>query len=964
MNRHQIIHNFTVLSRTTVDELNAVLWQMEHKNSGAHLVWLERTEENKTFGIAFPTHPWNDTGIFHILEHSVLCGSDRYPVKEPFVELMKSSLHTFLNAMTFPDKTFYPVSSRNNQDLINLIRVYMDAVLHPLIHSTPEIFYQEGCHYELQEDGTLSYKGVVFNEMKGAFASPDTLLERELNRCLFPDTCYQYVSGGDPEHIPDLTYEQFTTAHHQFYHPSNAYIFLDGSIDIEKILEILDTEFLSSYSRAQATAPIPIQQPVDAGTAEITYELSSQESLEGRARLVDGYVACTFQDTEELTALQVLSDVLCGDNQSPLMRKLLERGLARNVQMNLHDGILQPWITLEARDIQASQAQAVSAALQDELERLVSQGLDHSRILATLDHLEFLARQRYYGSMPQGLVFGLQVLGSWLYGGDPAAHLSVGSRFDSLRKKCGEGYFEKLLEQVLLRNPHKCKILMHPSHTIGQERKAQEIQRLESARAGWSKEDMARIRQQQQNITAWQSAPDTPRALSTIPVLNLTQVQTQPERLPLVTEVTAGLPILRHELSTNGITYLNLYFALDDFTPEQLTKAALLAQLLGTLATENRKPEIIQQEIRSTFGQLQFAVEAYGQKGMPAQCRAFFCVSCSVLNEKIEKAAAFLSELMTKTLLDDAEQILIILRQCRAAMAQQMIMAGHSAAIGRTLACATAEGAVKEQTGGITFLRWLTQLEQNFSCDFPALAKDLHWLVRTIFSRKRLTVSVTGTLADAAQICANTFNFWLPEGQFSLSDAPTVRPWGRKREGIIVPADVSFSALGGLFPAAGKGAAKVMGRAISLDYLWNAVRVQGGAYGVGMLLQDTGYGGFYSFRDPSPARTLGCYRSCTAFLEQMRPEDLTGMIIGAVAESDPLLMPHMKGKAADAYYWRQFSYKDLCQLRQEILSTTPKDLMTLSDDLDAFTSEGSICVIGPQSHIDTCSGQLDSVSFM
>lgn len=961
MEQNQIIHNFTVLSGEKVDELNAVLWQMEHQRSGAHLVWLERTEENKTFGIAFPTHPWNDTGIFHILEHSVLCGSDRYSVKEPFVELMKSSLHTFLSAMTFPDKTFYPVSSRNDQDFINLMRVYMDAVLHPLIHSTPEIFYQEGWHYEFQEDGTLCYKGVVFNEMKGAFASPDTLLESEMNRRLFPSTCYQYVSGGDPEHIPDLTYEQFTAAHHQFYHPSNAYIFLDGAIDIEKILHILDTEFLASYSRIQATAPVPIQQPVDAGTAEITYELSSQESLEGRARLVDGFVACTFQDVEELTALQVLSDVLCGDNQSPLMRKLLEQGLARSVQLNLHDGILQPWVTLEARDIQTSQVQAVSDALRDELERLVSQGLDHQRILATLDHQEFLARQRYYGSMPQGLVFGLQVLDSWLYGGDPAAHLSVGSRFDNLRKKCEEGYFEKLLERVLLRNPHKCRILMNPSHTIGQERRAREMQRLENVRSGWSKGDIAYIQQRQQSITAWQSAPDTANALATIPILSLKQIQTEPEHLPLTTEEAGGMPVLRHELSTNGITYLNLYFALDDFTSEQLTKASFLAQLLGTLATENRKPEMVQQALRSTFGQLQFAVEAYGQKGMPARCRTFFCVSCSVLDGKVHKALALLSELMTKTLLDDAEQILICLRQRRAAMAQQMIMTGHSAAIGRTLACTTAEGAVKEQTSGITFLQWLTQLEQNFSNDFPTLSNDLTILAKTIFSRKRLTISVTGTKEDTPEICASTFNFWLPEGQFSLPDTPVIRPWGRKREGIMVPSDVSFSALGGLFPAAAKGAAKVMGRAISLGYLWNTVRVQGGAYGVGMLLQDTGYGGFYSFRDPSPARTLECYRNSSHFLRKIGAADLTGMIIGAVAESAPLLMPHMKGKTADAYYWRQFSYKDLCQLRQEILSATPENLMSFADDLDAFITEGSVCVIGSQSQIDTCAGELDNI---
>ena len=303
MEKNDILSGFIVLDRQSVDELDAVLWQMEHQKSGARLVWLERAEENKTFGIAFQTQPWDDTGIFHILEHSVLCGSERYPVKEPFVELMKSSLNTFLNAMTFPDRTFYPVSSRNDQDFINLLRVYMDAVLHPLLHSRPEIFGQEGWHYELDEDGAPFCKGVVFNEMKGTFASPDALLEREMTRCLFPDTCYRFVSGGDPEHIPELTYEAFTAAHRRLYHPSNSYIFLDGRLNIGEILAILDSEYLSGYERRPAPGAIPLQKPVDGGLSIVRYELSPQETPEGRSKLADGFVACTGRDREALTAI-------------------------------------------------------------------------------------------------------------------------------------------------------------------------------------------------------------------------------------------------------------------------------------------------------------------------------------------------------------------------------------------------------------------------------------------------------------------------------------------------------------------------------------------------------------------------------------------------------------------------------------------------------------------------------------
>ena len=456
MEKNSILSDFIVLNRQRINELEADLWQMEHQKSGARLVWLERAEENKTFAIAFQTQPWDDTGVFHILEHSVLCGSERYPVKEPFVELMKSSLNTFLNAMTFPDRTIYPVSSRNSQDFMNLLRVYMDAVLHPLLHSKPEIFGQEGWHYELDEGGALSITGVVFNEMKGAFSSPDTLLEREVTRHLFPDTCFRYVAGGDPEHIPELTYEAFAAAHSRLYHPSNAYIFLDGSVDIAQVLSILDEEYLSAYDRCPAPEAIPPQKPVEAGTSTIYYELSPQESTEGRARLADGYVACTFRDRETLTALQALSDVLCGDNQAPLKRRLLESGLARDVRLKICGGVQQPWFTLEARDIAENKADEVSAALREELKRLSREGLDHRRILAVLDNLEFEARQRDYGQTPQGIMLYAQVLESWLYGGGPAANLSVGTLFDGLREKCGAGYFEALLKRLILENPHDC----------------------------------------------------------------------------------------------------------------------------------------------------------------------------------------------------------------------------------------------------------------------------------------------------------------------------------------------------------------------------------------------------------------------------------------------------------------------------------------------------------------------------
>ncbi len=960
---NQVLHGFTVKARQDVTELEAVLWEMEHEKSGAKLVWLERQEENKTFGIAFQTQPWDDTGVFHILEHSVLCGSEKYPVKEPLVELMKSSLNTFLNAMTFPDKTFYPISSRNNQDFLNLLRVYMDAVLHPRIYRQPEIFRQEGWHYELSEDGTPSYKGVVFNEMKGALSSPDAILQKELDRALFPDTCYRWVSGGDPACIPNLTYEQFLAAHQRLYHPSNAYIFLDGHMDIDQVLSILDGEYLAAYTRIPGPGPIPFQPAVDGGTVYADYPLSPQEELEGRTLLSDGFVICSFRDREKMAALQALSDVLCGGNQAPLNRLLLENGLAKSVHLSLYDSIQQPRVYLEARDIREAQVEEVSDAIYHELERLVREGLDHSQILATLDNMELQARQRDYGYAPQGLIFGFQVLESWLYGGDPAANLSVGTLFDGLREKCQAGYFEDLLDQ-LLHASHRCRVILRPSHAMGEARQAEETARLQKAQAGWSQETLDELCRQQAALEAWQSTPDTPEALSSIPMLRLDQVSPEPEPLPLEEAVLHGFPLLRHDLPTGGISYVNLYFALDDLPAETLSQVSFLCDLLGCLDTAAYPLLELQREVRARFGELNFSVEAHASLGKPEACRTFLCVSYFALDSKAAQAAELLLEMMQHTSFRDEKKIADLLFQQRTELAQQIAMRGHSFAARRASASSQARGAVLEHTGGIAYLRWLKDLEQNFQTRCAQLPDTLDSLCRQIFVRSRLTVSFTGADRAAEDTLLQALAAQLPQGAFVLPAAPMVTPWGRRREGVVVPVDVSFAVLSGFFPEANRGAAAVMSRLASLAFLWNAVRVQGGAYGVGMILDCGGSAGFYSFRDPSAKRTLDCYRQVPDFLESLAGEDLTGFILGAVGESEPMLTPRMKGKTADANHWSGITQAHRRHTRRELLAAQGRDVAALAGALRKVTENGTICVLGPQTQIDACKDELDTVTVL
>ena len=964
MRENEHIHGFSVRSCRELPDLDARLFELEHEKSGARLVWLDREDDNKTFGIAFRTVPEDDTGVFHILEHSVLCGSDSYPVKEPFVELMKSSMKTFLNAITFPDKTCYPVSSRNWKDFLNLMRVYMDAVLHPLIYSRPEIFEQEGWHYELP-DGTGSpiYKGVVFNEMKGSLSSPEAILENELCRRLFPDTCYRFVSGGDPVHIPELTYEKFLDSHRRFYHPSNSYIFLDGQMEIEAVLAILDGEFLSAYDRQDWQPEFLVQAPVQSEPVQVQYELSPNEPTEGKARLAWGYVLDRDSGRMERIAMQALADTVCGSNEAPLKRRILSAGLAQDVRLEVTDGILQPYVKLEVRNMDAGRAEEVRTAVRDELSRLVREGLDHEHLDATLANMEFKLRERDFGGMPQGLILGLTILESWLYGGDPAAELEIGDLFTSLHKKLDEGWFEELLERMLLKNPHTCEITLLPSHTLGEEKQAAESARLCAAQESWGPEQETALREQQEKLTAWQTAPDTPEALATVPKLQLTDIPDKPEDLPLEEGTLAGIPLLRHRVASNGIGYYNLYFDISDLTEKELPRAAFLCALLSNLDTKQRNSLELQKLLRRDLGSLSFTVEPYSHVDQPDRCRICLCVSFSAVESKISQAIELVTGIMTETLFADNRKIRELLRQNLARMEQSAAYAGHQFSVTRVSAGFSAEGLVRECTGGVTYCQWLKELEKDFDGQAGQIQAALQSLYGRIFTAGRLTVSVTGAEDDTAleQVLLAGLPA-SPRGEYPCG----IKPWGRRREGIAIPSDIAFASLGGNLLECGcpySGTLRVTGRIVSLAYLWNVIRVQGGAYGTGLSVNDIGVTSFYSYRDPDGLRSLGCYRQTADFLDQFcaADPDITGFIIGAVAESEPYMMPRMRGKQSDVLYFKGVSYDDRCRYRKEMLKTSVRHLPKCIHSLRELTANSGVCVIGSRKQLEACGAELDDI---
>ena len=951
---------FRAVRSAPLPELRATLHEMEHDKTGARLVWIERDEVNKTFGIAFPTLPQDDTGVFHILEHSVLCGSDRYPVKEPFVELMKHSMNTFLNAMTFPDKTLYPISSRNNKDFLTLMRVYLDAVFHPAIYHTPEIFRQEGWRYEFDETGAPHYKGVVFNEMKGALADAERLAGDALERALFPDTPYRYESGGDPAAIPDLTYEQFLACHRRFYAPSNALIVLDGAVDLDAVLRILDEEYLGTAERSERTVFPPLQQPVDGGVQTVAYEVPTAAEEAGRTRLDYGFVLGSYADRETLAGARVLAQVLAGDNESPLCRAVLAPGLAEDLVLEINDSVAQPWLQMEIRDLKAENAAAAEAAVRAELERLAAQGIDRQKLEAALARLEFEMRERDFGSYPAGVGFCMQVLDSWLYGGRPEANLEVGALFDALRQKLDTGWFEALLRRIFLDNAHRAKVVMTPSHTAGEARRRAEAERLARESAAWTEADRAALRAAQDALDTWQKTPDSPEALAALPRTALADIDPNPAPLPLERCELAGLPVLLHRIDTAGIAYLTLYFDADGLDAGALGALGYLCRLLGHLPTRRHTAEQLNDRIRLVCGDLQFQATAYARPGETDRCRVRLAASVSALQPKLEQALDLVAEILTETDFSAETAALDLLRQLRQQRRQHTLMAGHLAGFGRLTAQFAAVGAAQEYLTGFAAYEWVKNCEEHW--DWAALRPKLEGLLATLAVRARLTLSVTAPDDAPARTAAAALAAALPAGTPGPG-ATVLAPWGPRREGIAIPADIAFACCGGNCLAGGRpfdGAWQLVSKLLGLEYLWNAVRVQGGAYGTGLVVRSTGLAACWSYRDPRAVQSLQSYAHCAEFLRNFCREgrDLTGLIIGAVSDSEPLLTPRAQGLQADIYYWQGIDGALLARRRAELLAAGPQTLLTLADTLETAL-QGGVCVVGGRAQLEACG--LDSI---
>ena len=945
----QKLFGFTVKEIRKSNELHGRTVLLEHDQTGAGVFWVDNSAENMVFSIAFRTPPEDSTGVFHILEHSVLCGSEKYPVKEPFVELLKGSMNTFLNAMTFSDMTMYPVSSRNPKDLLNLTGVYLDAVFTPLAIRDRKIFCQEGCHIDINEDGEYEYKGVVLNEMKGSMSDTDTLIDHQIEHQLFPDTCYGYNSGGDPDMIASLTYEQFCEQYRRCYHPSNALIYLDGAVPINEILE-LTASYLDRYERRTDLPEYRYQIP--SGSEEtIRYELSQEETTENKEHLTIARLTGTWKDRTDNMARGIICDVLTGSNEALLKREALERGLVQDLSVSVDDTVLQSWITIHAENVTDGREKELMELLHETGEKIRREGLDRCAVEASMNRAVYAMREE---EEPQGIGRCIRCTGIWIYGGDPTEALETASMVRELKEYLACGRFDELAADMLLNTENRVVLHTLPSKSLGEEKRRAEAERLKKITDAWTAEEKETHENMIREIKTWQNMPDKPEVLKQLPHLSKEDADISPEWINTEVKFCEGVPVMIHNMNCNGVVHLRAYFSLTDYSLQELTKLSQIIGLLGRLPTAGHDALTLQQDIKRWTGSVGFAIITRAATGQDLTCTPYLTAFVSTLEENADKAWELIAEILTTTKFEDQDKMAKIFRQNDLGARQRILSAGHLIGIKNVLSHFSAEGAVRNALDGDVAAAYIHLLAKETEKEMPELLALSDRLMRQTLCRKRLTIGIASTEERIPEKLISAF----PEGT-SLPEARTYHADSPMNMGFRIPARTGFAVRGYRLSRAGKQFEGIMWLAssiLTLGYLWRKVRVQGGAYGAGIQVDRAGNIFSYSYSDPTPSKTLNADAGAEEYLKSFasQGEDIDQYIISALNELNPLLSPREKSSLADGRYMTDYTWEEAEKIRKQILYAVPEDLVRSAEWLEPFCREGATCVVAYEAALKQC----------
>ena len=945
---------YEVVEKRNLEDLNSVGYLLKHKKTGARVALISNEDDNKVFYIGFRTPPKDATGVPHILEHSVLCGSKEFPIKDPFVELVKGSLNTFLNAMTYPDKTVYPVASCNDKDFQNLMHVYLDAVFYPNIYKTDKIFKQEGWHYDLQSpEDELTINGVVYNEMKGAYSSPDDLFSRATMQALFPDTTYGADSGGEPEAIPQLTYEKFLEFHQTYYHPSNSYIYLYGNMDMVEKLEFLDEKYLSHFEYLEVDSEIEWQEAFSE-TRRIVEEIpiSEEEKEEECAYLSLNASIGDSLDKELYVAFQILDYALCSVPGAPLKQALIEKNIGKDVYSIYDGGMRQPYFSIIAKDASMDQEELFLSTVYEVLNKLVKEGFDRKALLAGINYYEFKYREADFGAYPKGLMYGLQAFDSWLYEETkPFLHLEANATFAFLRKQVEEGYFEALIQKYLIDNTHKAVIIMKPKKGMTEEKDAKLKAQLAQKKASMSAEEIAQVVAETKALEEYQEAEDSKEDLAKIPLLNREDIGRQARKIVNEERKLGDIPVLFHEVFTNGIGYLRMVFAVKDIPAELMPYLGIFKGCLGLLNTKNYSYGDLYNETNIVTGGMSAVNNCYSYLNDLNQYQLTLEIKTKVLYDNMAKAIELMQEILMTSDFTDTKRLHEIIAEGRSRTQSQMLSAGHSVAVGRALSYGSVSGEVSEVISGIPFFRLVTQLDEQFEENKEQLVAKLQKLAALIFRKENLMVDFTGTAEGYEKLEKPVKAFAEALYTVEVERGSFVPQVSRKNEGFTTSGQVQYVCRGGNFRKKGlpyTGALRILKVMLGYEYLWVNVRVKGGAYGCMCGFGKSGESYFISYRDPNLGKTIDVYEKAAENIAQFDADErtMTQYIIGAVSDLDVPMNPAAVGLFSLSAYMTGLTQEVLQKERDELLSATVTDIQALSKYIEAFMSDEFLCVVG------------------
>lgn len=936
---------------------------LRHRKSGARIVYIENDDNNKVFSIGFRTPPSDSTGVPHIMEHSVLCGSKNFPAKDPFVELVKGSLNTFLNAMTYPDKTVYPVASCNDKDFQNLMHVYMDAVFYPNIYEHEEIFRQEGWSYQLDSaEDKLKYNGVVYNEMKGAFSSPEGVLDRVILNTLFPDTSYANESGGDPEVIPELTYEQFLDFHRKYYHPSNSYIYLYGDMDAEEKLNWLDQEYLGKYDREPVDSTIRFQEPfAEIQEKVIPYSIASEESEEDNTYLSYNKAVGTSLDKELYLAFQILDYALLSAPGAPLKKALTDAGIGKDIMGSYDNGIYQPIFSVIAKNANAEQKEEFIKVIEDVLKASVKNGIDTKAIEAGINYHEFRYREADFGNYPKGLMYGLQMMDSWLYDDEkPFIHIEALDTFEFLKKQIGTGYYEALIQNYLLDNPHGAIVIVTPEKGRTARMEAELEEKLQEYKASLTAEEIETFVQKTHALEDYQSEPESEENLEKIPVLKREDISREIE--PIINEemTLAGVPVIFHEIETNGIGYVDVLFDMSSVEEEDLPYVGILQSVLGIIDTKHYDYGTLFNEINVNTGGIGTSLELYNDVTNIREkaFKATFEIKGKALYGKLPVAFDMMREILMESKLDDGKRIREILAMLKSRLLMKFQSSGHVTAVLRAQSYASPAAKVKDMTNGIAFYETVSYLEEHFEEEKEKISEKLIDLSKKLFRGDNMMLSYTAAkegLEDLEAMVEKLKNSL--HTQVSEEESCCVIHCEKKNEGFKTASKVQYVAKAGNFIDQGvayTGALQILKVIMSYDYLWQNIRVKGGAYGCMSNFNRIGEGYFVSYRDPNLKRTLDVYDGVVDYLKNftVSERDMTKYIIGTMSGIDQPMTPASKGDRSMNLYMNKVSAEMIREERNQILDAGQDDIRALYKVAEAVLRADQMCVIGGEDKIE------------